>query len=500
MRSVSVAGRVAAIGAVVVAIVVVAMLLFGGGGGYHVKAYFQNAGQLVSGDQVEVGGTPAGSVDGFSLTDNGQAEVKLTVDDKYKPLPLGTQAVIRQASQSGIANRYVELDLPPSPKSARKVGTIPNGGSIPITKTTTAVDLDQLFNTLDPPTRQAIKAFFKNSAAQYVGKTDQQRLAFHYLNPALSTSSRLFGELNRDSPLLSRFLTDSARLVDAIAAKRNDLAAFVSNANATFRALGNQRLALAQAIAALPGFMRQANTTFVNLRATLNDVDPLVNASKPVAIALRPFLAQLRPLAHDAVPTVNDLADVVLKPGRNNDLFDLMQSFPPLASAALDTKHRKINFGTGPVGVGKVQGAFPETARALEKTSPIIAQGRPYTPDLIGWFDDFSTSGGSDAAGGVSRALSVFNLFDLTGNIPTCPAVPAPDQVCTINTGVPGLPQPINGGARLAAFNKTARVGQFKKCPGGAEQAAVDGSNVWSAADQHALDCKESAREVGGIP
>ncbi|TML34970.1 MAG: hypothetical protein E6G29_09250, partial [Actinobacteria bacterium] len=69
MRSVSVAGRVAAIGAVVAAIVVVAILLFGGGGGYHVKGYFENAGQLVSGDQVEIGGTSAGTVDGFSLTD-----------------------------------------------------------------------------------------------------------------------------------------------------------------------------------------------------------------------------------------------------------------------------------------------------------------------------------------------------------------------------------------------------------------------------------------------
>src|SRR2546427_114652 len=107
-RAIGTAGRVAAIGAVVAAIVVVAMLLFGGGGGYHVKAYFENAGQLVSGNQVEIGGTPAGSVDGFSLTDNGQAEVKMTVADKYRPLPLGTQAVIRQASQSGIANRYVE--------------------------------------------------------------------------------------------------------------------------------------------------------------------------------------------------------------------------------------------------------------------------------------------------------------------------------------------------------------------------------------------------------
>ena len=48
--------------------------------------------------------------------------------------------------------------------------------------------------------------------------------------------------------------------------------------------------------------MRQANTTFVNLRSALDDVDPLVNASKPVAKKLKPFLDQVQPLARDARP------------------------------------------------------------------------------------------------------------------------------------------------------------------------------------------------------
>src|SRR5207302_7402955 len=114
MRTVSVAGRVAAIAAVVAAVVIVAILLFGGGGGYSVKADFENAGQLVNGNQVTIGGTPAGSIDNIQITSNGQAEVTMSIDDKYKPLPTGTQAVIRQASQSGIANRHVEVEVPPA--------------------------------------------------------------------------------------------------------------------------------------------------------------------------------------------------------------------------------------------------------------------------------------------------------------------------------------------------------------------------------------------------
>src|SRR5438552_10019177 len=196
MRTVSVAGRVAAIAAVVAAVAIVATLLFGGGGAYSVKADFENAGQLVNGNQVTIGGTPAGAIDNIQITSNGQAEVTMSIDDKYQPLPAGTQAVIRQASQSGIANRYVELELPPGNRKTGEEKSIPDGGTIPITHTTTTVDLDQLFNTLDPDTRASLKAFFKNSAAQFKGKTAQQRAAYHFLNPALSTSSRLFGELN----------------------------------------------------------------------------------------------------------------------------------------------------------------------------------------------------------------------------------------------------------------------------------------------------------------
>jgi phospholipid/cholesterol/gamma-HCH transport system substrate-binding protein len=473
MRSVGVAGRLAAVGAVVAAIVIIAVLLFSSGGGYSVKADFINAGQLVKGDAVEIGGVNAGSVDNIKLTDSGQAEVTFTVDDQFKPLRQGTQATIRQASLSGIANRYIDLTMPPGDTSNSP--SIPNGGKLDITHTTTAVDLDQLFDTLDPPTRKSIQDFFQNSAIQYRGKTAQQKAAFHYLNPALSTSSRLFNELDRDQPELVRFLQDSAGLVNDLASRRDDLAALIGNLNTTFNAISNEKAALGEALQRLPGFMRQANTTFVDLRSALDDVDPLVNASKPVALKLQPFLHQLRGVANDARPTVHDLSQIVFQPGPNNDLFDLEQSLPPLASIALDTKNRSINFGTGPKSVGNVRGSFPEGAQALRDSAPIFAQGRPYTVDLTGWFDDFSTTGDYDAAGNFSRIFSVFNAFDATGQIPG--AIPLPQQA--------------------SEFGKLARTKQYKRCPGGAEVVASDKSNVLSPQEQQALDCTESARASG---
>jgi phospholipid/cholesterol/gamma-HCH transport system substrate-binding protein len=473
MRSGTAVGRIAAVGAVVAAIVIAALLLFRGGGGYRVTAEFQNAAQLVSGNPVTIGGVSAGSVEKIEITDNGRAKVEISVKEDYEKLPAETQAVIRQASQSGIANRYVELQLPPNNKRSGK--EIEDGGEIPATRTTTQVELDELFNTLDPDTRDAVTHFFRNSAKQFKGKEQQQREVYKYLNPALSTSSRLFNELNRDSPLLADFLRDSEKLVTALAERRDDLSGLVLNANRTFRALSAERAALGEAIARFPDFMRTSNTVFVNLRAALDDVDPLVDASKPVARQLRPFLDELRPLAADAKPTIRDLSNTLLRRGPDNDLLNLQSTLPPLASTALDTRERRPNFGTGPISVGEKRGSFPQTVDALNDAAPIIGHGRPYTPELIGWFDDFSTSGPFDAQGGFSRAQVVFNIQNLTQDTPALIDLPNRDQV----------------------FGQLAKIGQFRRCPGAAEQPAGDGSNVWSAAEQQAFDCAEEDRATG---
>jgi phospholipid/cholesterol/gamma-HCH transport system substrate-binding protein len=481
MRSVSVAGRIAAVLAVVIAVGVVAVLLFGGGGGgYTVKVRFLNASQLVKGNLVQIGGTKAGTVQGIDISPDGQAVVTIKVDDAYAPLKHGTKATIRQASLSGIANRYIDLTLPPTPRDGAKPRTFGEGEEIGTDDTTTAVDLDQLFNVFDKPTREAVRQLFANSHQQYAGKIEQQRLAFKYLNPALSTSSRLFNEINKDTPTLERFIVDSSQLVTALAARRDDLAALIGNLNSTFRALGNERVALAEAIGALPDFMRQANTTFVDLRFALDQVDPLVAAAKPVAKELQPFLRELRPLARDARPTVRDLNDIVLKSGPDNDLYDLVRTFRPLAQTALDTRNRTYDAGGGAKDVGRVRGAFPEATQALTDSAPIIAHGRPYTPDLFGWFDDFSNTGGYDALGGWSRTQTVFNAFDVANLVSPVPSLVPLDQ-------------------RQDLFAKSMRLGQYKRCPGASEEPAPDGSNVFTPEQQKQLDCREADRATGNI-
>ena len=166
MRNSQAVARVAALSAVMVGIAVVVVVLLGSGASpYRVKARFENASQLVKGNLVQVSGRRMGSVESIELTDDGQAEVTLRVEEPYAPLRKGTLATVRQASLSGIANRYIDLRLPP-----QRAQPIPDGGRIGQTQTTSAVDLDQLFNVFDRPTREALQGVVRGSARQYEGR------------------------------------------------------------------------------------------------------------------------------------------------------------------------------------------------------------------------------------------------------------------------------------------------------------------------------------------
>ncbi|MEA2422986.1 MAG: phospholipid/cholesterol/gamma-HCH transport system substrate-binding protein [Thermoleophilaceae bacterium] len=418
----------AAVAVVVAAVVVVALLLFTGGSSYTVKVEFENAGQLVKGNQVQVGGRPIGTVSKISLTDSGLAEIEITLDE-LAPLHEGTSAVIRSTSLSGIANRYVALAL--GPQSARKIDS---GGYIRADRTTSPVDLDQLFNTLDAPTRRGLQNIIQGSAAQYRGKSEKANLSIKYFNPALSTSSTLLRELVRDKVVFEHFVTDTSHVVTDLADRRGDLSALVGNANATAAAIGSENAALARSLDLLPTTMREANTTFVNLRSTLDDLDVLVNASKPATKQLAPFLRQLRPLVADARPTIRDLRNLVRSPGPGNDLTDLTLKTPQLARLT--------------------DADFPRSITALQKTQPVLEYARPYTPDFAGWLTKFGQSAATyDANGHYARIQPIFNAFQFNAT-PTGP-------VLTPNTG-----------SRLAGL----QTGKNQRCPGGAMQPPPDKS------------------------
>ena len=423
----SLSRAVAALALVLAVALVAWLLLLRGSPGHEYTFVFENAGQLVRDNDVQVGGRRVGSITDIELTEDNQAAVTVKVEEPFAPLREGTEATIRLTSLSGIANRYVALAMGPG-----DAPELDDGAVLGTNTTTSVVDLDQLFNTLDEQTRGSLQDVIKGFAAQYEGKESEAAMAAEYFNPLLSTSRQLIGELTEDESALTRFIVESGSLSAALADRRSDLAALVGNANATTGAISAENVALAQALGLLPTTLRRANTTFVNLRSTLDDLDQLVEESKPATKDLARFLRELRPLIHDARPTVADLRELIRSPGSDNDLIELTAKQPRLAQLTASV--------------------FPRAIQTLDQAQPVFEYFRGYTPDFASWIADFGqVAANYDANGHYARVQPMF------------------------------LPTNYSGGT-LTAVDPSQKFNGFEtnvknRCPGGVIQAGADGSS-----------------------
>ena len=449
---------------VVVAIVavfalVIWLVFLRGGNEYTVTAEFSNASQLVEGNEVTIGGVGVGKIDRIDLGDEGQALVTFTVDDDHAPLYRGTTATVRWRSLSSQAAREVQLTVPPEGAEAEM---IEDGGTLGLSETVGEVDIDQFFNTLDDETVKGLKRVIQGFERSYEGVEKNANKGFQYLSPLLYQSRRTFAELTADDAMLEQFLVNASKFSGALADRSSDVSQLVGNLNRMMNAIGDQREALAEAISLFPPFLRSANTTFVNLRATLDDVEPLVVATRPVAEELDPYLTELQGFARGAVPTVRDLAATVRRSGKGNDLVELQKLQPRVTRRAVGEGSPDCGPHTGEREDVLVaadddfdQGAFGEAVCSLRNGDENLAFFRAYAPELVAWFDGFSHSGYGDALGAVGRVSLTLNTF--TASVP----------------GLPGLPN-------LADLDTPAEqldaltVGHDQRCPNSAERPVGD--------------------------
>lgn len=435
--------RLITIGALVAAVILVAVLLFGGDGGHKYKLLFETGGQLVPGNQVLIGGAAAGSVDSVSLTPDNQAEVAITVDDE---LHQGTTAVVRTPSLSTVAGRYVSLTPGPDNNPG-----LDDGATLAGDATTTPVDLDQLFDTFTPKARRGLQGVIQGFAGIYAGKGKQANAAYKYFAPALSSTDRLLRQLDSDQQVLTDFIVNGGKVVTAVAQKRDDLTSLVSNANTALGSIASQNAAFDQALQKLPPTLRQADTTFVNLRAALDDLDPLINTTGRATKNLNPFLLKLGPVLNRAIPVFSDIRDTVKAPDGSNPLAQLVKASVPL--------HKR----GGP--------ASRTGIRALDASQPVIAFARPYAPDLLGSFTKLGqVAGYYDGDGHYARVENAaFNLFSWNSITNNLDPIPLADKFNGFTTAI------------------------ATRCPGGATQG-ITGSNPFT--DQGKLTGKCNPADV----
>ncbi len=433
--------RLLAGGGLTLVVIVVLLLVLGGSGGADYRLIFAEAGQLVRGDQVQVGGVPVGSVTSIVLTKDFKAQVTIHVDSSLTPLHEGTTAEVRVPSLSSVANRYIALSPGPNNRPA-----LHGGATLPDSVTREVVDLDALFNTFNPKTRAGLAELLQGSAEQYAGQGSNLAASTEYFGPSLAASDHVFAELVRDQKTFTSFLVESAKALTTIAARKEQLTDLVEHADQTFQAIGSEQSNLAAGLRELPVTLRNGNRTFSDLPGALSALRQLVDVSKPDTKTLATFFEKLTPLLTTATPVVGNFSQAISKPGANNDLTEAVRALPSLAR--------------------ELTTASPNGVTALKESVPITAFFGPYAPDLLGTLRTFGeTTGYYDASGHYLRLTSVVPDFKLG----------AEDKLTPANA------------TEVLANLKTH---QLRRCPGAATLPASDGSSPFT--DSELLSCDAS--------
>jgi phospholipid/cholesterol/gamma-HCH transport system substrate-binding protein len=418
--------RVAAVASLAVAIVVVVLVIVGGSGTYTLNADFQDAGGLVSGNEVLMGPATVGSVQSITLTANGQARVSMSINSGA-PLHEGTVARIYENSLSGIANKYVVLE-----PGSTQAPEIPSGGTLSEQDTYSFVSLDQVFDALDPLTRAGLRNVIQGEAASIQGKSAQASKTLKYLAPGLASTSNLTAELDRNEPAFDGLLVQGAQAMQALASRSSQLADLITQAGTATGAIARQSQALEQALTLLPATLNRATSTFAGLRTTLDALDPLVAKSKIAARRLVPFTTSLKTFTQAAIPTVTALADLIRNPAGTGDLTTLLNDTPRLARLA----------GT----------AFPDLVQSMNASQTQLDTLREYTPDVVAALTNLGqASAYYDANGHYIRVQPTFFAFG-TGSQGELTTRPPSERYDGLQTA-------------------------YARCPGGAVQPSPDGSS-----------------------
>jgi virulence factor Mce-like protein len=284
--------------------------------GERLRADFAFVNQVLAGQTpVRVNGVPVGIVDnvGAGPDPRRSSRVEMRITDDNVVVHADARAEIRWRTLLG-GRMYIDLE--PGSSGERRV----DDWVIPVARTTSQVEFDDLLQPYDGGTEQAQRDIFRGLSGT-LKQPATTRGAIEAL-PALETVGR--GEepvLGTDTGDLRKLVAATATTVEALGADTTGLQRLVTGARQTLGATNARRSELGQFLEESPPSLDETLSTMARLRITLGHLDPLVDNLRPgarelagAADAAKPALAEadgllreLRPVLRDTRPTFDDL-------------------------------------------------------------------------------------------------------------------------------------------------------------------------------------------------
>jgi len=331
-----------------------AMSAGGSNGEYRVRAIFDDAGNIISGEDVKIDGVKVGTVGSVTPTPQAKAAVVLNISSEgFKDFRADATCEVRP--QALIGEKYIDC-LPTQP---RVEGTplppplkvIPSGQEgagerlLPVAQTSSPVDVDLLGDISRLPERERLTIILNELGAGLAGRGSDLHEVILRANPALREFDKVLAILAGENKILAKLAVDSDKALGPFARVRDQVADFLVQSNKVAQATAAHRGALDRNLKYLPGFLRQLGPAmerlqhfaeqtapaFTDLKTAAPGVDEafthlpafsnstakflestgsIAKRSGPALTATKPLLKQLEGLGTAAKPFASNLASL----------------------------------------------------------------------------------------------------------------------------------------------------------------------------------------------
>jgi phospholipid/cholesterol/gamma-HCH transport system substrate-binding protein len=281
--------RAALLLGVAVLLAIVSMRIVNGLTEYRLVVPLDSADGLYPGSDVLIAGAKAGSVRDISL-DGNQTLVTIALDDAYAPVHADARVTVRPRSLLG--EKYVALD----PGSNRILGP---GSRLPQRQVARAVDLQDVVNSLDQPTREKLRTLVISLGGGLAGRgldtnatLNTGREDLDHLAAITDTLAARDQQLQTVIQALDQVTAELAR-----SDRRQELGVLIHNSEVLLHSLAQQDA--------------QIKTTLANTNAALSRTDASLSGTS----------AQLRSIFQQAPRTVHLLNGLTATLATNTDLL-----------------------------------------------------------------------------------------------------------------------------------------------------------------------------------
>jgi virulence factor Mce-like protein len=289
---------------------------------YELKVHFEDSVNVKERQPVRIAGVDVGQVVKVEHADppGRLVEVTVRIEDGGRPIHRDAQVKIRPRMFLE-GNWFLEMS-PGSDASPE----LEDGGTIPVTQTSSPVQLGQVFAILESDTRENIRKVFREygSALEGEGAGGFNR-SIKYWEPAYRN-----GAIVQDATLglnphdLSEYIDSAGRVARGLDRSPDALRSLITDFDTAAGAFAREATSLEAAIGELPRTLRagrpalaRLNEAFPPLRRLVADLRPSVRESGRTIGVSFPFIqqtrrlvsrAELRGLVADLRPTVPNLA------------------------------------------------------------------------------------------------------------------------------------------------------------------------------------------------